>query len=159
MRTKFAILVVLTLGACATAEPLPRRSLAPAAARPTSSLGAERVFVEALERSDPAPAARTAPDPSAARPAAPVHRSFIERVEVPVDRGVEAQQGSREYGYEDYARRSIDAPQRSPDPFPTHTAVGAGVGAILGHQSGRRDAGALIGGGIGLLFDLGRWSR
>lgn len=37
--------------------------------------------------------------------------------------------------------------------FPINTAIGAGVGAIIGHQRGRRGRGALIGGGIGLLFD------
>lgn len=41
--------------------------------------------------------------------------------------------------------------------FPINTAVGAGIGAIIGHQRGRRDRGALIGGGVGLLFDLNRW--
>lgn len=41
--------------------------------------------------------------------------------------------------------------------FPWNTAVGAGLGAVIGHQSGRRDRGAAIGAGIGLLFDLARW--
>lgn len=41
--------------------------------------------------------------------------------------------------------------------FPVNTAVGAGLGAIIGHQSGHRDEGAAIGAGIGLLFDLARW--
>jgi len=40
--------------------------------------------------------------------------------------------------------------------FPVNTAVGAGIGAIVGHQRGRRHRGALIGGSIGLLFDLQR---
>lgn len=50
---------------------------------------------------------------------------------------------------------------REPDcsPFPIHTALGAGIGAIIGHQSHHRDRGALIGGGLGLLLDLGRWCR
>ena len=39
--------------------------------------------------------------------------------------------------------------------FPLHTALGAGVGAIIGHQSGHRSEGAWIGGGLGLLMDLG----
>ena len=159
MATKYVILVALTLGACATAEPLRRQPLVPAAARPTSPFEADRVGTEAFERSEPAPAGRSAPDPSAARPAAPIYRSFVERVEVPVDRVVEVPQRYREDGYDDYVRSAAGARQRAPDPFPIHTAVGAGFGAILGHQSGRRDAGALIGGSIGLLFDLGRWSR
>jgi hypothetical protein len=41
--------------------------------------------------------------------------------------------------------------------FPWSTAAGAGLGAIIGHQSGHRGEGAAIGAGLGLLFDLGRW--
>lgn len=40
--------------------------------------------------------------------------------------------------------------------FPANTFVGAGVGAILGHQHGHRHRGALIGAGAGLLLDLPR---
>ncbi len=36
------------------------------------------------------------------------------------------------------------------------TLLGAGIGAIIGHQSGRRDKGAAIGAGIGLLLDAAR---
>lgn len=38
--------------------------------------------------------------------------------------------------------------------FPWNAAVGAGIGAIIGHQSDNRDEGALIGAGVGLLVDL-----
>lgn len=41
--------------------------------------------------------------------------------------------------------------------FPWNTALGAGLGAVIGHQSGHRDEGAAIGAGLGLLFDLTRW--
>ena len=54
------------------------------------------------------------------------------------------------YSYPEY--------RRSHDTFPWNTAWGAGIGAVIGnqhhHHAGR---GALIGGGIGLLFDLARW--
>ena len=159
MATKYVILVALTLGACATAEPLPRSPVVPAAAHPTSPLQADRVRAEAFERSSPALKSRSAPEPTAARPAAPLHRSFVGHVEVPVERVVEIQHRHLEDSYENNARRSAAARERPRDSFPINAAVGAGVGAILGHQSGRRDAGALIGGGIGLLFDLGRWLR
>lgn len=53
----------------------------------------------------------------------------------------------RPYYHEQRYRRSS---------FPVNTAIGAGLGAIIGHQSGRRDRGAAIGAGIGLLFDLAR---
>ena len=54
------------------------------------------------------------------------------------------------YGYGGYGYR-----RRGPW-FPINTAVGAGLGAIIGHQSGRRGRGAWIGGGVGLLLDLNR---
>ena len=51
------------------------------------------------------------------------------------------------YGYRRYRCRTS---------FPINTALGAGIGAIIGHQSGRRSRGAWIGGGLGYLFDVGR---
>jgi hypothetical protein len=56
------------------------------------------------------------------------------------------------YYYGSYQRRSYHST------FPLNTALGAGVGAIIGHQSGHRGRGAWIGGGLGLLLDLNsRW--
>ena len=44
--------------------------------------------------------------------------------------------------------------------FPWYTAWGAGLGAVIGHQHHRHAGrGAWIGGGIGLLLDIGRWHR
>lgn len=37
-----------------------------------------------------------------------------------------------------------------------NTLFGAGLGAIIGHQNGRRDKGAAIGAGIGFLLDMAR---
>ncbi|MFO1054528.1 MAG: glycine zipper family protein [Planctomycetota bacterium] len=59
-----------------------------------------------------------------------------------------------QYRYEDVGRYEYE---RYHSRFPWNTAVGAGVGAIIGHQSGHRDRGAAIGAGIGLLFDMARW--
>jgi hypothetical protein len=61
--------------------------------------------------------------------------------------------------YDDYLRYRSSYRHRSyrRSRFPVNTVVGAGIGAIIGHQRGRRDRGALIGGGVGLLFDLNRW--
>lgn len=39
--------------------------------------------------------------------------------------------------------------------FPWHTATMAGVGAVIGHQSGHGRQGAWIGGLLGLLQDIG----
>jgi len=44
-------------------------------------------------------------------------------------------------------------------PFPVNTVLGAGIGAIIGHQSHHQAQGAWIGGAIGFLADLGRWYR
>lgn len=51
----------------------------------------------------------------------------------------------------------VRSPQASSPTFPWHTAVGAGLGAVIGHQYGHRSRGAWIGAGTGLLFDLHRW--
>ena len=160
MNTKLLFLPALVMGACATAKPLPRSGLAPASATEATRFEPDRVRTEAAERSAPPVVRPPTPEPNAARPAAPVYRSFVERVEVPVERVVEVAPPARTYDVyvEDPSRRSAPR-RRASNPFPVQTAIGAGVGAVLGHQAGRRDAGALIGGGIGLLFDLGRWSR
>ena len=40
--------------------------------------------------------------------------------------------------------------------FPWHTAVGAGIGAIIGNQSDHLEEGAWIGAGVGFLMDAFR---
>lgn len=51
-----------------------------------------------------------------------------------------------------------DARPRGPrSTFPIQTAIGAGVGAIIGNQSGDRGEGAAIGAGVGLLLDFMSW--
>ena len=89
-------------------------------------------------------------------PPPPVERVEVERiVEQPVyvqERVVYADGYYQPYYYGSYQRRSHYSS------FPLNTALGAGVGAIIGHQSGHRGRGAWIGGGLGLLFDLNsRW--
>ena len=152
-------LPLLGLLSCSSQRALPRRALAPATATTSAATGQPRLLAEAAERqgltsrvSEPV----TTPEPSAARPA-PVYRTFVERVEVPVERVVEAPR-ERDV-YSEYVERAPAGQRRQPSPFPINTAVGAGVGAVIGHQSGRRDEGALWGAGIGLLFDMARWTR
>jgi hypothetical protein len=94
----------------------------------------------------------------------------------PVERTVYAErpypEGDASYGYSyDRGGQLVYGPYSSPgygspgygynDPygsFPIHTALGAGMGAVIGnqfhHQSGR---GAAIGAGVGLLLDLAHW--
>ncbi|MFN3244396.1 MAG: glycine zipper family protein [Planctomycetota bacterium] len=169
-----SLLIALVATACAGPAPLPRQPLAPAAAPTTGPAGEDglvergffergRVRAEAAERLTPA-APTTVPaepiEPNPARPAAPVFRSFVETVEVPVERVVEVEVQPRRYDrYDAYVGSRRAYRRRGTTPFPIGTAIGAGVGAIVGHQDGRRGRGALIGSGIGLLFDLDRWSR
>jgi hypothetical protein len=42
-------------------------------------------------------------------------------------------------------------------PVAWNTALGAGLGAVIGHQDGKTWEGAAIGGGVGLLLDWMRW--
>ncbi|MCK5944781.1 MAG: glycine zipper family protein [Planctomycetes bacterium] len=162
------LLLALSLAACAAPKVLPRQSLAPAVAPPSHAfVDRDRVRVEAAERSTPVPStpAPSMPEHNAARPGPrpepPVYRTVVETVEVERVVEVEAPRW-RDYGGYDYdvyldGRRSYR--RRGTTPFPVNTAIGAGVGAIIGHQRGRRGRGALIGSGIGLLLDLDRWSR
>lgn len=92
------------------------------------------------------------------------YRTFTQTVEVPVEVVVEREvpvAGEPYYvgtrGYRDWY--DYDRARRRGAWFPVNTVVGAGVGAIIGHQRGRRDRGALIGGSTGLLLDLARWWR
>ncbi len=71
-----------------------------------------------------------------------------------VERVVYVREPTRqEREYEQEYRREHE---RYKSKFPWHTAAGAGLGAVIGHQSGRRDEGALIGAGVGFLMDLAR---
>lgn len=108
--------------------------------------------------------------PSPMRETAPTYRTVVHVVEVPVEAPVrvqawaDTQPQSSPYdpSYDAWvdAYRYQDSRRRWREPFfPINTALGAGVGAIIGHQSHRRGRGALIGGGLGLLLDLDRWFR
>lgn len=160
------VLLALVAGACAAPKPLPRQALAPAAATTVpAEIEAGRVRTEAVERRTPPvevapPQQPNVPiEPNPARPSAPVFRSFVETVEVPVERVVEVEVPRQGYDRYDAYVDSRRVRRRGTTPFPVGTAIGAGVGAIIGHQDGNRGRGALIGSGIGLLLDLSRWSR
>ena len=91
------------------------------------------------------------------------YRTVTQVVEKPVEvvREVEAPRWSYDayaYGvYSDPYARSYYEPRCREPWFPLGTAVGAGIGAVIGEVSnGHATDGAWIGGGIGLLFDLGR---
>ncbi len=167
MRILITTLAACLLGACAAPRPLPRAALVPLYDLPV-------VPVLVPNRSDPPTAVQPAGRPQqpsvvdsvrGQEPSAPIYRTVIEIVEVPVEGRVEMPQvyepePRRDYRqYDDYLRYRSSYRHRSyrRSRFPVNTVVGAGIGAIIGHQRGRRDRGALIGGGVGLLFDLNRW--
>jgi len=125
----------------------------------------------------PAPAmplARTSPPPSALPSGAPStdeaatrawldeeierHRYVpppVEESEPVADAARTVQVGSdpRYDPYYQYGPR-YESPPSHGTTFPLNTVVGAGLGAVIGHQSGNRGQGAWIGGSLGLLVDL-----
>ncbi|MDO8349425.1 MAG: hypothetical protein Q7T30_04255 [Planctomycetota bacterium] len=161
MKTVITVSLLLTIAACAGPRYVERTAPVPVITPPALL----------PRRADPAPL--PAPDDAATRawldqeiernryvpPPPPVE--VVERiVERPVY--VSAPGGYYEpYAYEPYAYRpyyhygSYQRHYDHPTTFPLHTALGAGIGAIVGHQSGHRGRGAWIGGGLGLLMDLG----
>lgn len=74
----------------------------------------------------------------------------------PIETPVTYQPPPQQYNDGYYVNQPVD-PNCRQTAFPIHTALGATVGAIIGHQSGRDGEGAAIGAGLGLLFDLTRW--
>jgi Glycine-zipper domain len=86
-------------------------------------------------------------------------RSVVEVVEVPQPVAADpGDQPQARYYYDNWQPEGdrYRYRERRAGWFPVGTVVGAGVGAVIGNQSGRRGRGAWIGGGLGLLFDLNR---
>lgn len=157
LRALWLAALALALGACAATKPTPRRALAPATSKVAAPAVSARVYTEAAERLAPRRAPAAAAASNVARPYAVPRAVVVEEVEsAPAPPSAAAPAYDV---YQGYLERRGRPRRRAPNPFPVNAAVGAGLGAVLGHQAGRRDEGALIGGGIGLLFDLGRWSR
>jgi hypothetical protein len=168
-------LVALMAASCTSPQPLPRARLAPPPQERAPVVFAEQVEAEAArsnrDRSPPLPhASRRAMAGDPAGDELPAYRTVTEFVEVPVEDlsiaySERAPDSSAEIPavrystYDDYLSYRRNGRLRQPNRFPVNTAIGAGIGAIIGHRRGGRGRGALIGGGIGLLFDLGRWSR
>ena len=108
---------------------------------------------------------RAAADRSPSRPMAEMpsmsettvaFRSVVEVVEVPQPVAADPGDGQARYYHEDWQPERDRYQPRRRGWFPVGTVVGAGVGAVIGNQSGRRGRGAWIGGGLGLLFDINR---
>jgi hypothetical protein len=123
---------------------------------PVDAVGADAV-------SRPRPEAGFVTGPTATLAESPIelsarvtNRRFVRWAEVPVASEPTPDAVAPLPGAED---AEPGGPPPRPLPFPFHTVLGAGIGAVIGHQSGQRSAGAWIGGGIGLALDLQRWSR
>lgn len=179
MRAMVLSTFCLTALGCAAAEHVPRARVVPPLQLATAPVDPARDQAPRTEsdRSPPTTSARpefVAPS-SFAAPSPPVYRTVVQTVEVPVE--VATRTATADDGWDGYAgapyRQSYypgyyggyygyygPGGYREPA-FPINTAIGAGIGAIIGNQNGRRarGRGALIGGGIGLLFDLERWLR
>ena len=179
------LLFSLSLLVGCAAQPLPRAPLVPPLAPAASAAPAAVVVPGSRTASDREPArdsavplellrrARTESAPMDAlpqdaepswiepEPRAPIHRTVVHTVEVPVHVPVEVepQVVYVDHRYDPNGWRWHEPRWQRRSAFPINTLLGAGVGAIIGHQSGRRDRGALIGGGVGLLLDLPRWWR
>ena len=169
MRVVTMLIVAVMTVACATPPTFTRAALVPLMSVEAPAVDAGR---------DTADAGRADRDQSASElpvvmrrdgggVSVPVYRTVIETVEVgvpmesqapPQPSVVEVNPSRSHSTYDDYLyRRGVDRVRRRGTRFPVNTVVGAGVGAVIGHQRGRRDRGALIGAGLGLLFDLNRW--
>lgn len=169
------LLAGLSLCACQAPGPSSRQALAPAAGASVAPLaGRPTAPVESVERAAPldtaplnaarqTPRASTAPTANIARPTAPLRRAVVAEAEPVAQEPRGPYEGPRGYALEpvDYDRYLDQRFERSrrPTAFPINTAVGAGIGAVIGNQRGRSRQGAWIGAGVGLLFDLGRWAR
>lgn len=154
MRSAFFSILALS-AACASAPTVGRAPLVPplAASAPVADLEPKLL----------ADADRSAPVGESVRvgfvEAPPMHGTIVEYVDEPnsgngpASLPVQYVDGGEWRYYEREARR-----HREPF-FPINTAVGVGVGAVIGNQSRHRGRGALIGGSLGLMLDLARWLR
>lgn len=164
MRARILATVVLAVAAsCSTQHEVVRAPQVPplAADMPRADLARDAGKRASADLSPPLPSAAF-DGPVALPVAAPTWRSPVESAEPPVYEPIPPSgRAAASYPvyvdwYDDvqYGRRRWHEPV-----FPVNTLVGAGIGAAIGHQSHHRNRGALIGGSVGLLFDLARWSR
>lgn len=139
-----------TTGGASRAEPVPLLDIVE-----------PQVHVDRGQRAsaDTSPPTTTAipPAPQQTR-TTPVFRTVVETVEVRVPE-VRQAQAVRYIDETDWYVAAAPQPRCDETPFPINTAIGAGLGAIIGNQSGHSERGAWIGSGIGLLFDIGRWTQ
>jgi hypothetical protein len=145
-----------------------RGGVSPAASAPAPlpTSRAARPLPETDENATRAWLERTIEERRAAQPdqpPEPIYRTVTVDRPVYVDRTVYAYPGYHGgyvygYGYDACGEPIYRTyyPARCESTFPIHTALGAGIGAIIGYQSHQAGQGAWIGAGVGLLLDLAR---
>jgi hypothetical protein len=156
MRRAASLLAAVALAACASA-PVVRTAPTPLGL-PTSAAEPPRLRADADRSAAPA----GAPSPFVHDPAvralydsAPPPPAVVEpSPDAEPDRGTAASEASAAGAW-----RAEPRARRSREPFvPIATIFGAGIGSALSHR-GSRAEGALLGAGIGLIFDLQRTVR
>lgn len=159
----FAVLVLAVAASCSTQHEVVRATQVPLlpGEMPRADLERDAGKRAAADLSPPLPSSAFA-GPVALPEAAPGWRSLVESAETPAYEPMPPS-GRAAAPYPVYVDWYDAVPRgrshwREPV-FPVNTVVGAGIGAVIGHQSHHRNRGALIGGSVGLLFDLARWSR
>ncbi|MBL8726987.1 MAG: glycine zipper family protein [Planctomycetes bacterium] len=161
MNPRSCWLSLLVFAGCAAAPTVGRAPQVPPLdiAVPQADLTRDEGTRAAADRRPAMPMAEEPMLPSSSNVA---YRTFTQTVEVPVEVVVEREvpvAGEPYYvgtrGYRDWY--DYDRARRRGTWFPVNTVVGAGVGAIIGHQRGHRGRGALIGAHAGLLLDVARW--
>ncbi len=110
---------------------------------------------------DRSPSLPSLPGPAMPGDGEPVSfRSVVQVVEVPAaaDSGssYDGSQGSYYSSPQQVATTSAFRSRRG-GWFPIGTAMGAGIGAVIGNQRGNAGRGAFIGSNVGLAFDFARW--
>ena len=155
-RTTLALALSLLATACSTTDGASRAQQVP-----LLDLTAPQVHIDRGQRAS----ADTSPPTTSALPPAPqqtgptpVFRTVVETVEVRVPQ-VRQAQSVRYVDEQGWYVATAPQPRYDETPFPINTALGAGLGAIIGNQSGHSERGAWIGSGVGLLLDIGRWTQ
>jgi hypothetical protein len=120
---------------------------------PVQDVHADRVLASA-DKSPPLPG----PDARAGtRPTTVTYRTFVKVVEIPVEVPAGPSDAADFEAWTGPAAVAHHEEDSGGPDFPVMSVLGAGVGAVIGNQSGNSEAGALIGSSIGMLFDFARW--
>jgi hypothetical protein len=159
MRTT-SLLLVLSVAACSAPHTLERTGPVPLLQleHPKADMSRD---AGARADADRSPSLPSMPGPALTGEGAPVSfRSVVQVVEVPVASATNWDGNGVQGSYAADPQPGVPTSStrsRRGGWFPMGTVVGAGIGAVIGNQSGNRGRGAFIGSNVGLLFDMARW--